>query len=149
VRLRETKQVVAKTRRFLGTLNTPAVVIVVLIVVVTVNGFLFFSYHSPGVPPAEVVAAAGDIADCSSEGDEATARLVDGIDGGTILTLGDNGMERLSTKEFAECYDPTWGKFKERTRPIPGNHDFRPQKESPATSTRGGAKDAQRERVAS
>ena len=101
--------------------------IVVLIVVVAVNGFLFFSYHSPGVPPAEVVVAAGEIADCSREGDEATARLVDGIDGGTILTLGDNVYQYGTAEEFAECYDPTWGKFKERTRPIPGNHDFRPE----------------------
>jgi hypothetical protein len=111
----------------LGTLNTPVVVIVVLIVVVGVNGFLFFRYHSRGAPPAEVVVAAGDIADCGSKGDEATARLVEDIEGATVLTLGDNVYQHGTAEEFAECYDPTWGRFKERTRPIPGNHDYGPE----------------------
>ena len=44
----------------------------------------------PRLPSGEVIVAAGDIADCSSEGDEATAKLVEGIDGAAVLTLGDN-----------------------------------------------------------
>jgi hypothetical protein len=99
-------------------------VIVVLIVIVAVGGFLFFSYLSPGAAPQEVVVAVGDIADCRSEGDEATARLVEGIDAGTILTLGDHAYQHGTAEQFAECYDPTWGQFKERTKPIPGNHDY-------------------------
>ncbi len=112
-------------------LNRPVVVIVVLIIVVAVNGFFFIRYFSSQqrssaetpTTPAAVVAAAGDIADCSSEGDEATAELLEGIDG-TVLTLGDNVYQDGSAENFAECYDPTWGRFKERTRPIPGNHDY-------------------------
>jgi acid phosphatase type 7 len=76
-------------------------------------------------PP--VVVAAGDIADCRTEGDGATARLVDDIQG-TVLTLGDNAYPDGSAEDFEECYDPTWGRFKDRTKPSPGNHDYHAQK---------------------
>jgi hypothetical protein len=79
----------------------------------------------PGPPPSgKVIVAAGDIADCRREGDDATARLVGGIDGATVLTLGDNAYPDGSAEDFAECYDPTWGRFKGRTKPSPGNHDY-------------------------
>src|SRR5215217_7506943 len=78
----------------------------------------------PRLPSGEVIVAAGDIADCASEGDEATARLVGGIDGATVLTLGDNAYEDGTAQDFRQCYEPTWGKFKERTKPAPGNHDY-------------------------
>jgi acid phosphatase type 7 len=45
--------------------------------------------EQPPGPPSGVIVTAGDIADCLSEGDEATARLVGSIEG-TVLTLGDN-----------------------------------------------------------
>jgi acid phosphatase type 7 len=77
----------------------------------------------PRPPTGEVIVAAGDIADCRKEDDEATARLVDVIEG-TVLTLGDNAYPDGSAEDFEECYDPTWGRFKWRTRPIPGNHEY-------------------------
>jgi hypothetical protein len=78
----------------------------------------------PGPPPSgKVIVAAGDIADCFSDGDEATARLVGSIDG-TALTLGDNAYEDGTAKDFSECYEPSWGQFKDRTKPAPGNHDY-------------------------
>jgi acid phosphatase type 7 len=77
----------------------------------------------PGPPSGEVIVAAGDIADCTREGDEATARLVGGIEG-TVLTLGDNAYPEGTAQDFEECYEPTWGQFKERTRPALGNHEY-------------------------
>src|SRR5262245_16474093 len=75
-------------------------------------------------PPADpVLIAAGDIASCSWTSDEATAALVDGIPG-TVVTLGDNVYENGTLSEFTNCYQPTWGRFKSRTRPTPGNHDY-------------------------
>ena len=68
--------------------------------------------------------AAGDIADCSSPGDEATAALLDARPTGVVATLGDNVYDRGRAREFADCYDPTWGRHKHRTRPAPGNHDY-------------------------
>lgn len=70
-----------------------------------------------------VVVTAGDIADCASNGDEATALLLDQIDG-TVVTLGDNAYPSGSASEFANCYDPTWGRHKVRTYPSPGNHEY-------------------------
>lgn len=71
--------------------------------------------------PAEVFVGAGDIATCD-QNSEATARLLDAI-GGTVFTLGDNAYPRGAEQEFRECYEPTWGRHKWRTRPSPGNHD--------------------------
>ena len=78
----------------------------------------------PRLPSGEVIVAAGDIADCSSEGDEATAKLVTDFDGATVLTLGDNAYPDGAAEDFRNCYEPTWGQFKERTRPAPGNHEY-------------------------
>jgi hypothetical protein len=70
-----------------------------------------------------VLIAVGDIADCGTRSDEATAALVRGM-AGTIATLGDHVYDNGSKQEFAACYDPTWGRVKSRTRPAPGNHDY-------------------------
>jgi hypothetical protein len=76
------------------------------------------------VPTGSVTfVGAGDIASCSSTGDEATANLLDGISG-TVFTLGDNAYESGTATEFANCYDPTWGRHKTRTWPSPGNHEY-------------------------
>src|ERR671910_892147 len=77
---------------------------------------------SEPTPSAEVVAA-GDIASCRTEGDEATAELVEGTDG-TVLALGDEAYPRGTKANFEECYAPSWGRFKERTKPVPGNHEY-------------------------
>jgi hypothetical protein len=75
------------------------------------------------LPASAVLVGAGDIATCTSSGDSATARLLDGI-GGTVYTLGDNAYPDGTTENFARCYDPTWGRHKARTRPASGNHDY-------------------------
>jgi hypothetical protein len=70
-----------------------------------------------------VLVGAGDIASCSSSGDEATANLLDGISG-TVFTLGDNAYESGTADEFANCYDPSWGRHKARTMPTVGNREY-------------------------
>jgi acid phosphatase type 7 len=65
---------------------------------------------------------AGDIGECGG-GSAVTAAIIDTIPG-TVYTLGDNAYSVGSAQNFAECYDPTWGRFKNRTRPSPGNHDY-------------------------
>ena len=74
------------------------------------------------------VVAAGDIADCGSDGLQfpqasRTAELIKPADT-LVLTLGDHTYPIGAPTEFADCYRPTWGQFKERTRPSPGNHDY-------------------------
>lgn len=70
-----------------------------------------------------VIVAAGDISNCSNVEDWETAYLLDGIEG-TVLALGDNAYEVGSLEEYQACYEPTWGRHKERTRPVPGNHEY-------------------------
>ncbi|MEO8437505.1 MAG: metallophosphoesterase [Chloroflexota bacterium] len=75
-------------------------------------------------PSTEVVlVGAGDIATCDGDGDSATASLIAGI-AGTVFTAGDNAYPNGSADQFRDCYDPTWGQFRDRTRPAPGNHDW-------------------------
>jgi calcineurin-like phosphoesterase family protein len=71
-----------------------------------------------------VFVGAGDIANCENlQGARATARLLESIKG-TVFTLGDHAYPSGSWKEFRDCYGPTWGRFKARTRPAIGNHDL-------------------------
>lgn len=77
----------------------------------------------PPPPPSVVFVGAGDIAACTTSGDEATANLLDGI-AGTVFTLGDNVYDSGTATEFTNCYHPTWGRHKARTKPTPGNHDY-------------------------
>jgi hypothetical protein len=99
------------------------------VVIVTTLAFLIAAGCGPEkTPPPEVdgrpvVVAAGDISSCATESDAATAELVGGIEG-TVLTLGDNTYPDGSAENYDECYEPTWGQFKERTRPAPGNHEY-------------------------
>jgi hypothetical protein len=76
-------------------------------------------------PPGStaILVGAGDIADCDLDGKEQTAKLLDNIPG-TVYTTGDNAYEDGTATEFANCYDPSWGRHKARTRPSPGNHDY-------------------------
>jgi hypothetical protein len=69
-----------------------------------------------------VLFAAGDIASCDSTGDEATAQILAGTSG-TIAALGDLAYPSGTQADFG-CYNASWGKFKSRTRPAPGNHDY-------------------------
>jgi hypothetical protein len=77
----------------------------------------------PGSGDTATLLAAGDIASCSSSGDEATAKLLDGL-AGTVATLGDNAYESGTASEYTTCYDPTWGRHKSRTQPAAGNHEY-------------------------
>ncbi len=43
---------------------------------------------------------------------------------GHRLHLGDNVYHTGTRSEFKNCYDPTWGKYKQRTRPAAGNHEY-------------------------
>jgi len=41
-----------------------------------------------------------------------------------VATLGDNVYESGSASEYANCYNPSWGRHKGRTHPAPGNHEY-------------------------
>jgi hypothetical protein len=70
-----------------------------------------------------VLIGAGDIADCSDlVGAEATAKLLE-ANPGTVMALGDLAYPNGTAEDF-KCYDKTWGRMKDRTRPAVGNHEF-------------------------
>jgi calcineurin-like phosphoesterase family protein len=86
---------------------------------------------APAGSPAATLVGAGDIAQCSggvaASKAEATAKVLDGIprDPSTaVFTAGDNVYEKGSASDYANCYNPTWGRHKDRTRPVPGNHEY-------------------------
>jgi hypothetical protein len=71
-----------------------------------------------------VLVGAGDIASCDDLGGAyATAKLIEKIPG-TVFAVGDLAYPDGSDQNFANCYAPTWGRFKDRTRPAPGNHEY-------------------------
>jgi 3',5'-cyclic AMP phosphodiesterase CpdA len=94
---------------------------------------------APAASADPVLVGAGDIAKCEMlRGAEATAKLLDGIPG-TIFTVGDHAYEDGSVRSFQACYEPTWGRHKARTRPSPGNHDYRTDNAGPYFSYFGEA----------
>jgi hypothetical protein len=85
-----------------------------------------------------VIAAAGDIS-CATTSNyynggegtatrcqqKATSDLLVGGDLAAVLPLGDNQYKMGELSEFAAAYDPTWGRVKSISRPVPGNHEYR------------------------
>jgi hypothetical protein len=76
-----------------------------------------------GKPRTVTLVGAGDIGRCDDRSDHKTARLVGKIPG-TVFTLGDNAYPQGTREQFRDCYDPTWGKYKKRTRPSVGDHEY-------------------------
>ena len=75
--------------------------------------------------------AAGDIA-CGygiGTGDDhcrpdLTAALLRGPEVEAVLALGDIQYDDGTWEEFLAGYDRTWGRFRGKTFPVPGNHDY-------------------------
>jgi acid phosphatase type 7 len=77
--------------------------------------------------------AAGDIADCrklpaadtpaAKTAELIATRLADDKSA-AVLTVGDHTYPVGVLSEFYNCYDKTWGQFKARTHPAPGNHEY-------------------------
>ena len=81
----------------------------------------------PSPAPPQVVAIAGDIAGGDAgPNDEATAKVVESIDPVVALTAGDNAYPDGTLANYMEpgSYADTWGRFKAKTRPVPGNHEY-------------------------
>lgn len=77
------------------------------------------------------IAAAGDIA-CQPGGSRtrttcrhsATAQLIRSRGERAVLPLGDTQYEVGAFDDYLASYDSTWGTFKGRTYPVPGNHEY-------------------------
>ena len=68
----------------------------------------------------------GDIAEAGSTltNAMATGDLIREANPDAVFTTGDNAYPDGSASDFADKYDPTWGSFKAKTHPTPGNHEY-------------------------
>lgn len=107
-----------------GLLIPLCIVLCVALVVATL--FVAGAFDRNSVPSQDdpVLVGAGDIADGVSDNDEATAALIRGIPS-TVFTVRDNAYGSPSEAPFEIYYDPTWGTEKDRTKPTPGNHEYK------------------------
>lgn len=109
-------------------------------VVATVDSTGLVHSHAPGVTTITVAArtrygtaavrvdpailvGAGDIANCGLPGKAATESILS-VTPGIVFTAGDNAYPSGSAADYKNCYDPTWGRERARTRPSPGNHEY-------------------------
>jgi 3',5'-cyclic AMP phosphodiesterase CpdA len=77
---------------------------------------------TPPGPATAHILAAGDIGECGF-GAAKTGQLLDSL-GGTVLALGDLAYMQGTMANFRDCFDPAWGRHADRTRPVPGNHEY-------------------------
>ena len=80
------------------------------------------------VTPPKVLLIAGDIARCGIGEDEQTAALLDSLvrlhPSAIVVPNGDLVYETGTAANFANCYAPSWGRHRQRSRPLVGNHEY-------------------------
>jgi acid phosphatase type 7 len=77
---------------------------------------------TPSTPATVQIVAAGDSGQ-GGFGALKTGQLLDSMPG-TLLALGDLAYMQGSAADFRDCYEPAWGRHLDRTRPVPGNHEY-------------------------
>jgi len=82
-------------------------------------------------PTPVVLIGAGDIAECATQYDKITAAMLEQYLGATIFTAGDNSDDYVPEFTLKNCFDPAWGRFKDRIHPAMGNHDYNSETDSP------------------
>ena len=72
------------------------------------------------------IAVAGDICEApggETEGCRRTSDLILSHGADWVLVAGDAQYDNGEIDNFETVYEPTWGRFKSETLPVPGNHD--------------------------
>ncbi len=76
-----------------------------------------------GLP--SVLIGAGDICvTYNLAGAKATAAILGANPDAAIFTAGDNSNQSGSAADYRDCVARAWGVYKDRTHPVPGNHDY-------------------------
>ena len=73
------------------------------------------------------LAAAGDIiGDCTGStcGYRKTAAVITSLNPTTVLALGDISNRSGSASDYTSRFNGSWGVFKAKISPVPGNHDY-------------------------
>ena len=98
-----------------------------LVLALAVPGIAVAAPHDP------LLAAAGDIACAAGQtlssvecNQLATARLIARVRPNAVAALGDNQYEHGALSDYlgAGAFNTTWGMFKSRIHPVPGNDDY-------------------------
>jgi hypothetical protein len=118
--------------------GVPVILVLVIVAIAGVSYLVIARPLDAGPPgessgtPGAILVGAGDIAECPTDGDEKTAEILDEVVAehpeAVVYTTGDNAYPDGSYQEYLECYDPSWGRHRERTRPAVGNHEFKQTK---------------------
>jgi acid phosphatase type 7 len=84
---------------------------------------VFISVTPTPIPAAVYLTGAGDISFCDLDTDEETAALLEDVPG-LIFTLGDTQYDGSTYDTYMNCFDKSWGKYKDRMIPVVGNHEY-------------------------
>jgi hypothetical protein len=101
----------------------PSVIAVAIVTAGVACGSELRSPSAPGHNSVAVLVGAGDIAVCGAGGSMGTGKLLD-REPGTVFVAGDIAYPDGTAEQFRTCYEPAWGRHKDRTRPAPGNHEY-------------------------
>ncbi len=85
-----------------------------------------FEVSCTALAPAEpaVLLAAGDIGVCGATAPFQTADIIANYPSATVAAVGDLAYPDGREQDFRDCYHPSWGAHKDRTRPALGNHEY-------------------------
>lgn len=115
--------------RMPGAVRMAALIVALLLVSAGCGGEPSANAEGPGATalartgtPITIIGA-GDIAGDGRDA-AATADLIRAANPDAVFTTGDNAYDDGSASDYANYYDPTWGSFKDRTHPVPGNHEY-------------------------
>lgn len=100
----------------------PVMMSLIAALVLTLAGGRPISASAAGT--SVIVVGAGDISSCNNSNDSKTAKLLGLIAPSYVFTLGDNVYSSGTSSEYKNCYASTWGVWKSRTKPVPGNHEY-------------------------
>jgi 3',5'-cyclic AMP phosphodiesterase CpdA len=75
--------------------------------------------------PGLTIMAAGDVCDPDPASCRGTADLIQRTNPDHVIELGDLQYSDGTAAQIAASYDTTWGAFKNKTLPVPGNHELR------------------------
>jgi acid phosphatase type 7 len=122
LRLQENGRPLVRVREPLHRLLGPSAWIIAALALVTIVVIVTVERPTAVGGSPTTILATGDIAECDRDEQEATAALLDRVPG-PILGLGDYAYDDGTVAEYAECFDPSWGRHKARIRPTRGNHE--------------------------
>jgi calcineurin-like phosphoesterase family protein len=103
--------------------------LLILAISLAAVGMVFWPRGKSGAQTSDVVLiGAGDVADglgfANLPHAFATAALIEAYPSATVFVAGDTAYNHGTDEEFLIAYDPTWGRFRQRTIPVVGNHEY-------------------------